>query len=193
VGGEVLRCFFAVEIGEGARRVAAALAERLAGEPGGDAVRWVRPENLHVTLRFLGPTPVASLGALVAAVRRETAGSTPFSLRLGALGAFPNARRPKVVTLEVEPHEPLAALAAGIERGVVAAGFAPEERRFNGHLTLGRLRGERRRLRLPEGVRGDAAPFPVASFVLLRSELAPRGSRYSPLERIPLGDGGASP
>jgi 2'-5' RNA ligase len=190
---EVLRTFFAVELGDEARRVAAALAERLAREPGGDAVRWVRPEALHVTLRFLGATPRARIPALVAAVRRETAGLVPFPLRLGALGAFPSSRRPRVVVVGVESDAgALAALAAAAERGAVAAGFAPEARAFHGHVTLGRVRGERSRVRLPEGERCEAPPFPVDALVLFQSEAAPGGSRYSALERIGLG-GGASP
>jgi 2'-5' RNA ligase len=204
----VLRTFFALEIGDEARRAAAALVERLRADPGCGAVRWGRPEAFHVTLRFLGPTPEERVPALVEAVRRETAGCAPFTLALGALGAFPEERRPRVVFVAVEPHEPVAALAAAVERGVVAAGFPPEARAFNGHLTLGRVRqrpegarsepkaseviGWRRRVRLPAGVRADPAPFPVASCVLLRSQPSAAGSVYTPLAQIALG-GVASP
>jgi 2'-5' RNA ligase len=205
----VLRTFFALEIGDEARRAAAALVERLRADPGCAAVRWGRPEAFHVTLRFLGPTPEERVPALVEAVRRETAGIAPFALALGALGAFPDERRPRVVFVAVEPHAPVAALAAAVERGTVAAGFAPEQRSFNGHLTLGRVRGRRpegarsepkaseamggrRRVRLPAGERCAAEPFPVASLVLLRSEPSAAGSVYTPLAQIALG-GGTSP
>jgi 2'-5' RNA ligase len=170
----VLRTFFAIEIGEEARRAAAELVERLRTDPGCDGVRWTRPEAFHVTLRFLGPTGIA-----------------PFALALGALGAFPDEHRPRVLFVGVEPHEPLEALAAAVERGVVAAGFPPEERTFNGHLTLGRVRERRRRVRLPRGARCAAAVFPVASFVLMRSDPSPEGSVYTPLAHFALG-GGAS-
>jgi 2'-5' RNA ligase len=190
----VLRTFFAVEIPEASRRAAAALAERLrdemaGGGPGDGGVRWVRPEGYHVTLRFLGDTPAARLDALAVAVRRETEGLVPFTLRLGALGALPDARRARVVVLEVEPREPLERLAAAVERGVVAAGFEPERRPFNGHLTLGRVRGRRTPL-----LRGgcEAPSFAVDAFVLFRSEATPEGSHYTPLERFALG-GSASP
>ena len=187
---DVLRTFFAVELGDAARRAAAELARRLAEEPGGDAVRWLRPETYHVTLRFLGDTPVARLGELVASVQRASAGQAPLELRLGALGALPNARRPRVVAIDVEPYEPLAALAASIERGVVAVGFAPEERPFRAHLTLGRVVRGRRSLRLRE--RCEAAPFAVDSFALFRSDPGPDGAHYTPLERIAL-EGRTSP
>jgi len=188
----VLRTFFAIEIGDEARRAAEALVERLRADPGCGAVRWSRLEAFHVTLRFLGPTPEERVPALVEAVRRETAGAAPFALALGALGAFPDERRPRVVYVAVEPHEPVAALAAAIERGAVAAGFPAEPRPFHGHLTLGRVREQRRGVRLPEGERCAAAPFPVESLVLFRSELSSAGSTYTPLAQIALG-GVASP
>lgn len=188
----MLRTFFALEIGDEARRAAAALVAQLRADPGCGAVRWGRPEGFHVTLRFLGPTPVERVPALAAAVRRETAGIAPFALALGPLGAFPDERRPRVVFVAVEPHEPVAALAAAVERGVVAAGLPPEARPFHGHLTLGRVRERRRRVRLPAGERPASAPFPVDAVVLFRSDPSPEGSTYAPLERIPLG-GVASP
>jgi 2'-5' RNA ligase len=186
----VLRTFFALEIGDEARRAAAALVERLRGElegTGHGVVRWGRPEDYHVTLRFLGPTPAERVPALAAAVGRETAGIAPFALALGPLGAFPDERRPRVVFVAVEPPEPVAALAAAVERGVVAAGLPPEARPFHGHLTLGRVRERRLRVRLPEAERAAPAPFLVDAVVLFRSDPSPEGSTYTPLARIPLG------
>lgn len=188
----MLRAFFAIGIGGEARREAARLVECLRADPGCAAVRWSRPEGFHVTLRFLGPTPAASVPALVEAVRGEVAGSAPFALALGAVGAFPDERRPRVVFVAVEPGAPVAALAAAVERGVVAAGFAPEPRPFRPHLTLGRVREPRRRVRLPAAARPAPAPFPVESLVLFRSQPSPAGSLYTPLAQIALG-GVASP
>lgn len=190
----MLRTFLATEIGDEARQVAASWIDRLRREPWGDAVRWTRPEALHVTLRFLGATPEDRVSPLATALRRETTAVAPFPVRLGALAAFPNARRPRVLVLELddEPAGALAALAAAAERAAVAVGFPPEERPFRGHLTLGRRHQQRRLLRLPDGERAEAAPFPVDSVVLFRSQLSSAGSTYTPLERIALG-GVASP
>lgn len=188
----MLRTFFAIELSDAARRAAAALVASLRGDPGCAAVRWGRPEGFHVTLRFLGPTPAERVPALAAAVRAATAGIAPFALELGPVGAFPDARRPRVVFAAVEPHESVAALAAAVERGVVAADFPPEERPFHAHLTLGRVREQRRRVRLPAGERPAPARFPVESVVLFRSNPGAAGSTYTPLERIALG-GVASP
>jgi len=176
---------------DSARRAAAHTGSVLRARAGGDAVRWVLPENLHVTLRFLGDIAPAQVTSLVTHVRAQTEALAPFALELGALGSFPPGRRPRVVVLELAPLAPLAALASAVERGVVAAGCAPEPRAFRGHLTLGRVRerGE------PPSLAALAVPpalFDVTESVLFASELHPSGSRYTPLERVPLGGAGAS-
>lgn len=186
---DVLRTFLAVEIGDAARREARAVAERLAAEPNGEAVRWSRPEAYHVTLRFLGPTPRDRVAGVAAAVREAVRGVAPFALRLGPLHAFPTPRRPRVVVLDLEPAEPIVALAAKVERAVVAAGFAPEARAFHPHVTLGRVKERNGRApRLHESLGPtDPAPFDVAEVVFFQSVLAPHGSHYTPLERFSLG------
>lgn len=187
--GDLLRTFFAVEIGEDARRIARDVARRLAREAGGDSVRWTQPEAYHVTLRFLGPTRPDQLPGLVAAVRDAAAMVAPFALRLGALNGFPTPRRARVVIVDLAPAEPVTALAAAVEAAAVAEGFAPEQRAFHPHVTLGRLRERARRAPLLDASLGpeEAAPFDVASVVLFRSTPGRGGSQYTPLERIPLG------
>lgn len=186
-----VRAFFAIELGDGARRSAAALIALLRERPGGGAVRWVRPEGIHVTLRFLGETDVLRIPPLVRGVAAQTATLAPFQLGLGAPQLFPSPRRPRVVALHVEPEAPLAALAGAVERGVVAAGFEPEPRGFRAHLTLGRVReGGFPAL---DGVPPPPhAPFEVREVVLFHSRLGPQGSTYTPLERLPLGPGASA-
>jgi 2'-5' RNA ligase len=162
------------------------VARELRASPGGDAVRWVRVEGLHVTLRFLGDVETGRIPELVDRVRAETSALGPFRIRLGGVHAFPSARRPKVLVLDVGPVEPLEELAEAVERGVVAAGFAPESRRFRAHLTLGRVRGRR----LPSATSAltpEEAAWDVREAVLFRSELHHSGPRYTALERLPLG------
>jgi 2'-5' RNA ligase len=209
-----IRAFFAIELGEPARRAAADVARRLREAPGGDGVRWVRPEALHVTLRFLGDIEPAQAPRLASRASRELAALRPFALRLGPVELFPTPSRPRVVALGLEPAGPLVELAGAVERAVVAEGFAPEERPFRAHLTLGRVREARqqaqraaRRSRAkggpplepgrPQGARFPsvaapavpAAELAVEEAVLFRSDLSPAGSRYTPLERVALGGG----
>jgi 2'-5' RNA ligase len=185
--GGAIRAFFAIELGESARRAAAGVARRLREGPGGDGVRWVRPEALHVTLRFLGDVDPARVAPLASRAARELAALRPFALRLGKAELFPTPSRPRVVALGLEPAAPLAELAGAVERAVVAEGFAPEERPFRAHLTLGRVRGPR----FPSvtALEVPAAEIAVEEAVLFESELSASGSRYTPLERLSLGGG----
>jgi 2'-5' RNA ligase len=187
---EPIRAFFAVELADATRAAAADVVRRLRGRAGAERVRFVRAENLHVTLCFLGEVDPALAHDAAARARTETTALAPFALALGALRAFPSPRRPRVVALELEPEAPLAALAAAVARGAAGAGLALEERAFRAHLTLGRI-GDGR---FPEAGGIDAAPAPmtVREAVLFQSRLGRDGSRYTPLERIALG-GNQSP
>jgi 2'-5' RNA ligase len=181
-----LRAFYAIDLDERARSAAAAVADRLREFPAGDAVRWVREENLHVTLRFLGDIDCGRIAQLAGCVREQTAALSPFRLRLGGARLFPSKRRAQAVVLDVEPEEPLSELAAAVERGVVAAGFDPESRPFNPHLTLGRIR--KKRFPLVTGdVTSSGEGCPVNEAVLFKSELHSSGAHYTPIERAPLG------
>jgi 2'-5' RNA ligase len=185
-----IRTFLAVELGDAMRAAAAEVARRLRGRAGAERVRFVRAENLHVTLVFLGDVEPPLAVEVAERARAEAAALAPFELRLGALHAFPTERRARVVALALEPEAPLEALAGAVARGAAAAGVALEERAFRPHLTLARLDGSR----FPEA--GGIAPKPAAmtvhEVVLFRSQLRPGGSQYTPLERIPLG-GNQSP
>lgn len=184
--GHPLRAFFAIELSAPARAAAGTLVGALRARPGGDRVRWVREENLHVTLRFLGDVDAGRVPGLLREVDAHTAGIEPFELRLGAVHPFPSPRRPRVIVLDVLPPDPIRALAAAIERGVVAAGLPREERPFRAHLTLGRLR-PRQRQRAPDVTAADtpdAEAFPVTEAVLFHSDLHARGARYTPLGHV---------
>jgi 2'-5' RNA ligase len=186
-----VRAFFAIELDAPARLAAAQVAAELRARPGGDGVRWLRPENLHVTLRFLGEIAREQVAPLAAQVRAQTRALAPFELRLAALASLPPRGRARVLVLELAPGEPLAALAGAVERGVVAAGCAPEPRAFRAHLTLGRVR-ERGAPPSHAGLRVPSLGFVVTEAVLFESELQRSGSRHTPLERVPLGGAGGS-
>jgi 2'-5' RNA ligase len=183
---DTVRAFFAIDLDERARSAAAGAADQLRACPGGDAVRWVREETLHVTLRFLGDIDCGHIAHLAGCVREQTSALSPFRLQLGGTRFFPSKRRPLAVVLDVGPTEPLQELAAAVERGVVAAGFSPESRPFNAHLTLGRIRKKRFSLVTGE-VTTSGESCPVKEAVLFKSELQSSGAHYTPIERAPLG------
>lgn len=147
------------------------------------AYRWVEPDSLHLTLRFLGNLEPETLDR----VREELAevrGAT-FTLALGGRGTFGPRSAPRVVWLGVGAGlEPCAELAARVEAACERAGLEPDERAFRAHVTLARARREGERLpALPEPP--ALAPWTVEDFALYESRLRQQ-PRYVPLERYPL-------
>jgi 2'-5' RNA ligase len=184
--GEAVRAFIAIELDDAVRRAAAEVVRVLREGPGGDGVRWVRPENLHVTLRFLGDVEFSRLSSIARNLREAVAGLRCFSMQLGRVGFFPSARRPRVVVIDVAPREPLERLAEAAERAVTLEGLEPEKRRFRPHLTLGRTRG-RKLPPVTAPVTAGGESLVVDEIVLFRSELTRSGAIHTPLERVALG------
>ena len=172
-----MRLFFAINLpAEEQDRLHRATARlRAADLP----VRWVPPQNLHVTLRFLGSVAGQLVAGVQEAGARAAAGIAPFDTRLGGIGAFPNTRRPRVIWVGVQKAEPL-------------LGFAPEDRAFQPHITLGRVRDGARPAELARfGELAESVDYtgvlPVRSLDLMRSELGPGGARYERIGAAPLG------
>jgi 2'-5' RNA ligase len=193
VGDELTRSFVAVLLPEPVRaRLGEAVATLSARAP---RLGWVRPENLHLTLRFLGGLDAAGVAAAGDAVRRAAAGRAPFRLGLGGLGGFPSARAPRVVWAGVTAGAAaLAGLQGALEAELTARGFPPEMRAFHAHVTLGRARDPRQARGL-EALLGSAAGFgelTVAAVHLMRSDLGRGGARYDVLLEAAL-DGGTPP
>ncbi|HET8540813.1 MAG TPA: RNA 2',3'-cyclic phosphodiesterase [Anaeromyxobacter sp.] len=190
------RLFVALDPPEPVRRRLAALAVDLRRSAGrhADEVRWVPPENVHLTLQFLGAVPEERVGGIEAAIRSVSASARPLSLELRGAGGFPNARRPRVVWAGVAGEiDALAALATELGRHLAPLGFAPEERPFSAHLTLGRARDGRGAPglagALAHAAEAGGTPWRAAEVVLFESHLSPKGPRYEAILRAPLGAG----
>ena len=189
---EQVRTFIAVELPDEIRDGLRRFQEELRGPIGG-LVRWVNPEGIHLTLKFLGGVPMETLGAIQDALTRSAAGLSPFKLRLGKPGVFPNERSPRVVWVGVEGDlDRLGILQRRIEEKTGELGFKIEERPFTPHLTLGRVREtasplERRRLGelVVNNPFESSAAFQVTYVSLMRSTLLPSGVVY---DRIFLAD-----
>jgi RNA 2',3'-cyclic 3'-phosphodiesterase len=183
-----LRLFAAVDA---PKRAVDALADAVAPWrerlPGG---RWVRPENWHVTVKFLGRTWPRLVQWVHESCREAAASVRPFRLSLDGLGVFPGPSRARVLWAGLRDEEgSLGTLAEALDRSL-AKEFPPEKRRYTGHLTVARfdppvpVREAIDELRATEI---DTPPFRVTKLVLYRSHLSPRGARYEALEAFPLG------
>jgi 2'-5' RNA ligase len=188
------RLFVALEPTEAVRRrIAAAVAAlRKAGGRAASDVRWLPPENVHLTLQFLGAVPHARVADVTAAVAACAAAAGPLSLEVRGAGGFPNARRARVVWLGLGGDvAALAALVQELGRRLAPLGFAPEERPFSPHLTVGRAREARGSPglagALAEVAQEDGIAWRAGELVLFESHLSPQGARYEPVARPPLG------
>lgn len=143
-------------------------------------VKWVREENLHLTLKFLGQVAPDQLSHIVPAVRLAMAEQLPLTLTLGGIGAFPNPRRARVLWVGLQKGATeLNELHQRLDSELANLGFPPEKRTFIPHLTLGRLR-QPARLGTPPSLT-DGLTFQGDRIVLYESILKPRGPLYKPL------------
>jgi len=179
-----LRLFVAVDVPEAVRElVARALASWREAFP---AARWVPPENWHVTVKFLGRTWPRLLPWVEERIEAVAAEHRPFRIRASGVGAFPSARRARVLWVGLDdPEGGLRSLARGLEVALEEA-FAPERRGFTAHLTVARSDPP---VALPEGFARTelrSEPFQVRALVLYRSHLQRPAPRYEPLRTFPL-------
>jgi 2'-5' RNA ligase len=173
------------------RRLAEAQAALRRAGGDGDAVRWVEPANVHLTLQFLGAVPEDRLDGVREAVAAAAAGARPLQLEVSGAGAFPGPRRPRVIWSGLGGDlASLQELVASLGRRLAPLGFPPGDRPFRPHLTHGRVREGRPPPRLGEALAAASAvpavPWRADEVVLIRSHLSPRGSRHEPLARFPL-------
>lgn len=179
-----MRLFFAVDLTDIARQEVSALQEPLRAACAD--VKWIEPENLHLTLKFFGEVREERLPELQQAAREAAASTSPFPIYLEGVGAFPGTRHPRVIWVGVgEGKQPLEALARTLEQACERLGFPPEERPFSAHLTIGRSRSGSEPLTAPPFKTSE--PIRVDRLVLFQSKLSPHGPIYTPLAEIPLG------
>ena len=150
-------------------------------------VSWVRPENLHLTLRFLGAAEDAQIAALREGLTAVAARHEGFTATIEESGCFPNRRRPKVIWAGVADADGrLGALQRDVEEVVCAVGWEPEERDFRPHVTLGRVRAEVRPPRSKWSGELPRLQVPVEAVELIESILKPTGAEYRTLHRAVL-------
>ncbi len=188
-----LRLFVAIELPGGVRATLNDLQQNLQRDPVLSRLRWVRPEGIHVTLKFLGAVPAERLPEIEAAVTRAVVAIPPFGLHLGKLGTFGSPRSPRVLWVEVVGDlDTLAKLQSHVEAELGPLGFPAEPRRFSPHLTLARVPPERAAdaaRPLAEAVASPHDPdgrFRVEALALMKSDLQQGGAIYTQLFAAPL-------
>lgn len=193
------RIFAAVPVAPAARAAVERLVAgvRASAAPGEREVRWVRLDGLHVTLRFIGPTPEPRIPIAADALRAAAAGRPSFEAVLAGAGAFPDPVRPRSLWLGIGAGAAeLAALTIAVDRELASRGWTPEDRPFRPHLTLARSdgigSGGRTAARLTEAAGDLDARWTVDRLVLFESVTGGGPARYVPIEEVVLSSAGVS-
>jgi 2'-5' RNA ligase len=194
-----MRLFVALDINDEIRERIARFLEGVRGFA--PDVRWVRPESLHITLKFIGEKSEEEAGTIVRTM--EAIHANAFGINSRGYGFFPTARAPRVFWVGIEPEPKLTSLAAAVDSSLCAIGIAKEEHAFNAHLTLARTGGgsgspsrqksdapNRRFQRLQEKLASLSPPefgtVTAREFFLYKSQLGPGSSTYTKLTRFGL-------
>lgn len=190
----MIRAFIAIELAAEFKEVLIQIGNELEARVPPRTVRWVKPAAMHLTLVFLGETPVAKLDAIERAMAAAAAKTPPITLNATGMGCFPNTRRPRVVWVGIdEPPGHLKQLKKALDRELE---LEPEKRPFSPHLTLGRVhkradQGDIQQLGqvVESATLKDAGEMIARQIHLIRSDLRPAGPIYTILASAPfLGD-----
>ncbi len=194
-----MRIFIGIDIDP---EVRARIARFLEGVQGfAPEARWVRPESLHITVKFIGEQPSERVEAITERLRRVE--SSAFEIRSAGYGFFPTAKAARVFWIGIQAGPQLAAVAGKIDMAVADLGIPREDRPFSPHLTLARAGG---RSGSPKWRKGDGpnaifatlekrlaamgeldfGTMTAREFILYQSQLSPGGSKYTKLQRFPL-------
>jgi len=180
-----IRAFIALELPSEIKTALSDLVSRL--RTGHErSVKWVNPEGIHLTLKFLGNIPASKVAAIADVLHMTTAGRKPFTLELGKLGAFPNLKSPRVAWVGLEGNvADVVQLQKRLDQALIPLGFPTEKRAFSPHLTLGRVRDgatSRDRTQLSASLTSikaiSAPPFKMERLALMKSTLTPNGAIY---------------
>jgi RNA 2',3'-cyclic 3'-phosphodiesterase len=190
---EQIRSFVAIELPDEARKGLARLRSELERHDH-RFVKWVDPDGIHLTLKFLGNIPFRRVAEITAAMEQSARGISPFHLEISGLGVFPNLKQVRVFWVGIGGElDKLSRLQQTVDAALAALGFDREERPFVPHLTLARIRqgaspSERRSFGelVDSAIFEDKYQIGVESVSLMKSQLTPAGALYTRLSGIGL-------
>ncbi len=185
-----MRLFVAIDLTPEIRATLAELLGEL--QPLSTTVRWVKPEGMHVTLKFIGEVPEGKLEAIRTCLEQAHT-AAPVEIEVRGVGFFPNAHRPRVFWVGIEATPNLAELAAQVEIALAALGIPREKRTLVPHLTLGRIRTtpeassslERLQKKIATLAERRFGHLTATEFYLYQSKLSPKGAEYKKLVTFP--------
>ncbi len=181
-----MRCFIAIELSHEIKSALRSIQDEF--KKCGADVRWVHPDNIHLTLKFIGSAREEDTQKIISLMTDACKKYQTFTLEIKGTGIFPNINSPRVLWVGAEGDGILKGLQKDIEHGMGEIGFEPEDRKFTAHLTLGRFRsltGKEnllKQIKLHENY--SFGTIDIKSLSLMKSELHPSGSRYTKLAEV---------
>lgn len=189
------RIFIAVRLPDDVIQKITRIAQYFQSQLPEGALKWVETENLHLTLRFLGEIPEATIEKIQPVLAQVAAGQGPFMLSVEGLGMYPSANQPRTIWLGVQGAKPVKSLHAQLEQSLEKIGIDKETRPFHPHLTLARIR-ERTSREVAHQIGetlagfkvGSLGSFNVGQIHLIESQLTPQGPIYTTRFTAPLSE-----
>jgi RNA 2',3'-cyclic 3'-phosphodiesterase len=187
---DTIRTYIAVEIPE---IIAAGIGELQQGlNEYGFGIRWIRPENIHLTLKFLGDVQVDDIDNIFEAISRTVDGIASMPLKARGIGVFPGIRRPRVIWVGLAGQlDLLISLQKTLDTNLKNIGFPPEKRPFKGHLTIGRIKAKMNVRTFGDALMAfrkfESETFIADKIILFKSDLKPKGAVYTNLASAALG------
>ena len=183
-----MRIFIAIEINYELKAELGAIQEKL--RPAGADAKWVKPENIHLTLRFIGEIDEQRMKDVNEAATKAFTGIESFSMSLGEAGAFPDTEYPRVLWVGIKYGATnLKALADRIEKELVDKNFGNADKPFSPHMTIARLRTYRNAQKLAQMlslVKVPAVSQKVENVSIIQSSLTPSGPIYTNIHKVKL-------
>jgi 2'-5' RNA ligase len=182
----LIRAFLAIDLPAEIKQSIEIIIQQLQKQYRNHRIRWVKSDNLHLTLQFIKELKTQDIDALVEQIKIRIADVRAFNIQLGAVELFPNPYHPTVISLEVKPTDPLTQLVNMLKESLSAIGYSIERRPFRGHITLGRIVFKAKK-HLPPDIQQPIIPeIPVKEIILFRSELTSLGPHYVVLHHLAL-------
>jgi len=186
-----MRCFISIELSDGIRRSMADLIAEL--RKAGSDVTWVPVEKVHLTLKFLGNTDDSLIPEIKERISKKLSHYNTFYIKIGGVGCFPSEKRPRVLWVGMENSDDLRNIQKDLDTEVAGLGYAPEDRPFSPHLTIGRVRSQKgiaeMLSRFAKFRTADFGIVEVKSINIMKSELKPAGAEHTSIAEIPIGRG----
>ena len=188
---KLMRAFIAIELPQEIKNTLSRLQAKL--KAAGADVKWVEPNNIHLTLKFLGEIDEQINGKVNSCLEKIRETQKPFTISLSSPGAFPNTSSPRVVWVGIKQGDAeIKGLTIFLEKQAAEIGLPTENREFSSHITIGRVRSGKNRRELAELLSKlsqnslEDNPFPANKITLFKSTLTSRGPVYEVLKEFPL-------